>query len=256
MLKEMMEYLHERAEAYSRPREIELNDPRRYFFSAGSSIQVYERQYPVRSHIVHHIDSLVALAIRFADRKPAIWVSPSHVVLVIDDQTHRLETAVMQLDRTDPFIRLAKLNESVTWMSLRDFVNLLRVDLVNTMESSILLDRVRRLKFDCGQVVSAESIKHRESIGKTVVNKVSADVEIPDEVQLTLPVFYNTQAIQIVCSIDIDPTRAVLALKPFPDQINLALRSAVAQIAANINKVVNDRLDEGVQPVPVYIGKP
>lgn len=256
MLKEMMEYLHERSEAYLRPREIELHDPRRFVFSAGSDIRIVDMPPAPRSHVVHHIDSLIALAARFANRKPVVWVSPGAVVLVIDDQEHRLETAVFNLERTEPFVRLAKLNENTTWMQLRDFVSLLRIDLVNTMPSSVLLDRVRKLKFDCGQVVSAESVKHRESVGKMVTNKVTGDVEIPDEVQLTLPVFYGAPAVQIVCAIDIDPARAVLALKPFPDQINLAIKATLTRIAVDIDKAVNDSIDEGETPVPVYLGKP
>ena len=182
-----------------------------------------------------------------------VWYDSVGVVLVIDDDGHRLETAVLNLDLSDVFKTLVALREMKKWHTHRDFIRLLRIDLARTIEDGSLLNRIRKVKIENGEMLSSEVRKSKESLGRQITAEISGESEIPDEVVLLVPV-YSTAGEKarypIACSVEADPTRSEpFRLMPLPDEIE-----RVEQLATDF---IAERLKEHLpELVPCYFGSP
>lgn len=203
-----------------------------------------------RAHTVESIACVMAIANRFndEDNNPVVWVSTNKIVLVIDDTRDRVETATMPLDETDVFKRLRRLNAG-EWLDQKAFVRLLRIDLARTLPPGVLLDRVRKIRFEAGQVTTGEVARNRESLGRQITAAVNAEGEIPEMVTLAVPVYPQSPAYAVQCSVDVDPVRGLFELKPLPDEIERVSTVAVSEIADMIKAEVNDG-------ILVYLGRP
>lgn len=254
MLTEFLKSLVELVSKAEKPVKVDVPDPRRVYLAAGGIIAPYDLPAPPRNHQPGTLDEVVALAIRFIEEesRPVVWYGQDKVVLVIDDNRHRVENATLTLERSDVFNVLISLRHSPQWFEPKPFIRLLRVDLAGTLEPGALIERVRRLKFDNGQVVTAKITRDDESMGREIRSRVSAEGEIPEAVDLFVPVYKTTgetERYALRCAVEVDPAMARLQILPLPDEIERVWALAVASIG--------ERLREGLSDgVSMYQGKP
>jgi hypothetical protein len=214
---------------------------------------------PPREHQVSELDDLIRLAARFAGEKdlpktmtPVVWYDADEIVLVLDDDGHRVEKATMDLQFSDVFKVLVALRRDpkAAWKSPRDFVRLIRIELAGAFGDNLLLNAVRKVRFDNGVATTAENSRNRESLGKTLTSTL--DVEVPEAVTLDVAVFNScgvTWTFPVRCTVETNPLEGNFQLLPFPDEIERVVQLAVAAIA--------DRLGHGLpESVPAYHGKP
>lgn len=259
MIAEALKYLSELAQSAARPVEINVPDPRRarYLTGGGASHEI-ARPVPPRDHGVKRLSDLIALAERFnsgpQDHAPVVWYDEESVVLVIDDDGHRCETATLDLVESDAFAVVRSLAGGTQSRPFdhKSFVRLLRIDLAGALAPSELLNVVRKIRFENGTITQGQVQKSRESLGREITAAVSAEAEIPDDVTLSVPV-YKTDGedgeYPLRCTVEVDPMQGCFRLIPYPDEIERVQRLAVASIAG--------RLEAGLPgSVPHHFGTP
>lgn len=257
MIADALKYLAELVSRGNAPVRMDVPDPRNAYFAMGGEWFDINLPYPPRDHRPGSLDDLIALAGRFAEGDAAVgmpiaWYGPDRVVLVVDDDFHRIERATLGLDRSDAFRALAALRDERPWFEPKPFVRLLRVGLAGTLAPGELLERVRSVRFENGAVTTAENARTRESLGREIRSKVDASGEIPEEVTLSVPVYRTpgeAERYPCRCAVEVDPAMGRFQLLPLPDEIERVVGLAVASIGA--------RLRAGLpESVPCYLGSP
>jgi hypothetical protein len=256
MIAEALKYLTGLATIAAAPVKIEDGDNRRIRHVINGEVIERDLPAPPRAHSVGCLADLIELANRFhaeESRLPVVWFDAAAVVLVIDDDGHRLEHATMKLEVSDAFAKLTELRTSKTWHEQKDFVRLLRIDLAGTLEQTVLLERVRKLKFENGVITSSEVGRQKESLGREITSRVEAGQgELPEEVLLSVPIYKTlgeTERHPVRCSVEVDPPMGRLRLMPLPDEIERVRYMAIGSI--------EDRLEEGLKEgLPAYYGRP
>jgi hypothetical protein len=250
MIADALKYLTSLAQGAMQPVKVETGDPTKLTYLLGPNRVDIDKAIPPRDHGVDSLTSLGELAERFAGQSPVIWVDSERAVLVLDDhEGHRVETAKMNFVKSDVFRRLESLAVAKEWLDQKAFIRLLRIDLAGTLAPGVLLDRVRKIRFESGQVTTQETARNRESLGRQITAAVSAEGEIPEEVALEVFVFKGVgESFAITCSVDVDPARGFVQLSPLPDEIHRVMQLAVDDIRA--------RIQSGLEAIPVYLGRP
>jgi len=207
---------------------------------------------PDRKHDVEALDEIVALAKRFAgaeNSSPVVWYSSSGVQLVIHDDEYRADTATVEFSETAVWETVRQL-EKKAWLDQAAFVRLLRIDLASALDSAVLLDRVKRLKWQAGSTTDRVVGFGKESLGRDIKAEVNAESEIPEFVDLAVRVHSNPGEDErwvIHCAVEINAPEAKLRLVPLPDEIARVSNLVVASIA--------ERLRAGLpESVPCYHG--
>jgi hypothetical protein len=255
MIEQAMRLVAEMAVKSSAPMLVSENeDKKTYLFSSGAVLDVPVLP-EVRSHTIESIGDLIAIANSAGDENefpPVVWYDGTEIVVVFDDVGSRASKATLELAASQKWRRLDELSTSRAALSQKDFIRLLRIDLAGTLADSVLLDLVRRVKFENGTVVTSEAVKNRESLGRQIVSQVSSEKEIPETVTLSLPV-YTTPGLadkyDVACSVEVDASQGTFRLAPLPDELSRVLNAAVREIGL----VLDAGLTEGI---PFYHGAP
>ena len=257
MIRDALEWLNEVSLAASSLKPIATDDPRKLSFYTDGQVITCDLPKPPREHTIECLSEVGKIAIRFAAEDPVVWVGESAVVVVIDDGGHRLETATLALETSDVFDRLCQLRDDPrsAWMNQKDFVRLLRIDLAGTLDPVVLLNAVRQIRWS-SQTDSTVN-RQRESLGSEISARCADGKDLPEEVDLRVPVYVTDECsviAKITCSVDVDPSEGKLRLLPLPDAINSARSWALAQLA---NAICLDLTDAGLDSTPaVYRGQP
>lgn len=262
MIAEALKYLSDLTSKANAPVKLDVPDPRTVRFVFNGESHSFSLPEPPRAHHAGCLGEIIALANRFKDEpvtgaisepeEPVVWYDGSRVVLVIDDGGHRIETATLTLETSDVFARLERLNKEKPWLDQKSFVRLLRIELARTLDPVVLLDKVRKLKFENGSITSGHVGRGSESLGREITSKVHQGEDIPEEVTLSCPVYKTpgeTEAIGVRCSVEIEPTNGTFRLLPLPDELEMVRHVAVSRIG--------ERLKEGLaEAIPCYHGNP
>lgn len=183
---------------------------------------------------------------------PVVWYDPESVVLVIDDEGHRIERATLKLEPSDVFTLLRKIRAEKPWYEQKPFVRLLRIDLAGTLDPVVLLEKVRKLRWENSSATTGAVGRQAESLGREINNRVDSAEPIPEEVVLQVPVYRTpgeTRRWPLRCTVDADPALGRLQLLPLPDEIERVLALATEDIGARLREGLNDS-------IPCYLGRP
>jgi hypothetical protein len=270
MIADALKFLAEQAIRGVKPEPVVLDDPDRKVFLVNGDVLEVEVNPSPRRHTLGCLGDLIVLAKRFVEIEfphadtdsetvarheylPVVWYDESRIVLVIDDDDHRAETATLKLELSDQFVRLRGLRDKPEWMDHKAFIRLLRIDFGRAIPATVLLDKVRKVKLEAGQVVNSSVGRNKESLGREIQASVSGQDEIPEHVLVSIPIYKTpgeTDRYEFLCAVEIDPTLATpFRLTPMPDEIERVTQFAVSSIA--------DRLVAGLpSSVPAYLGSP
>lgn len=255
MIAEALQYLKTMYVESTAHHKLETDDPRNDVYLVGGTLLTVPKGVAARNHAVRSLSDLIALAKRFseADEKPAVWYDAQGLSLVIDDSTHRTETVAMDLEHSEVFLTLQKLDKEKPWLEQKPFVRLLRVELAGTLEPVHLLEKVRRVKFATEQSATGVVTRERESMGREINSRAETqEGAIPEEVTLKVPIYANPGLafrVPIRCAVDVDPARGLFQLHPLPDALTGAVQEAVAAMAETL-------FNELPESVPAYHGRP
>lgn len=185
--------------------------------------------------------------------KSAFFCDRSQIVLVIDKVKNR-DKARCHLSLTRPYDVLASMAppNQPKLLTQAEFIRLLRIDMRGCLPSdSTFLSLVRALKFENGAIVTTSQKHGRESIGKTVLQSVTGDTELPEEIRLSVPVFDQLPSgvrSNIDCAIEVLPSDGKFRLTPYPGEMVNAMNHALDSIDSILESTDNS--------IPVYRGIP
>lgn len=258
MIAEAMQFVRDLAHKSARPEPVPVADPHRARFVINGGVVEVPLPPPPRGHKVGALDDVISLAVRFAGDaeriRQSVWVNESAVVLVLDDDGHRVETATLALEKSDVFTLLESIRGGKAWFDHKPFVRLLKVELAGAGEDvSRLLESVRRVQFENGVVTASRLSRADESLGRTITAKVDTATVLPDSIKVQAPVYKTSgerERHPIACALDVEPALGKFQLLPAPDELERVVQFHLSSIS--------ERLKAGLAEtsVPVYFGAP
>lgn len=272
IIDDALRYLVGLGESSGKPFEIPLGDPREKTFVTNGSVGEFSLAPPPRNHQVGTIADLIRWAARFAGIEeqgfggPVVWYDHDAVILIGDNNGHRLERATLTLIQSELFRLLCNLRKSPrdAWMEQRAFIRMLKTDLAGADGIRDLIDAVDSVEWSDMQTVRAETRGMKESMGRSITAEARTTKEPPPNVVVQVPVFTNAglgHRVSIRCTVDVDPVEKRMRLLPWPDELAAACDSALAFVADALQPFAGDP-DDNVpasglpQSVPFFRGKP
>ncbi len=254
MIKDALNFIADLGRKACDPKELPGLNPRFKTFVIDGKTQSIEVAPKPREHTVNQLADIIALANRFKgqDDSPVVWYDEQFVRLVIDDAEDRIECASFELIQSDVFAKVVSLRDQKPWLNQKEFIRLLKIELAGTLPPGILLDRIRKIKWETNATATGVVTRGGESLGREIASKVDATGEVPEEVRLEVPVYSSkgereTYAIQFAVEID-SPIQSFRYL-PLPDEVERVQQFAVDSIA--------ERLSVGLaEGVNFYYGSP
>jgi hypothetical protein len=225
-------------------------DGRKMFVQQGMEIKDFALEPKPRQHCVHSLVDLIVFARREDNKAPIVWHSEQGVCLLTDDGDRR-DRVVFMLTKSDRFAVLEQLAEKKPCLDQRQLVRLLRVEL--GLDNVKVVQQFRKLDWQFSDETAGE-VKHgQDRLGKTINAQVAGVSELPDELDIEVPVFKQTgerTEYKVRCAIEIDTVNKQFQLVPMPDELERVMDLAQADI--------HKRLSEGLaeKKIPVYYGAP
>lgn len=158
----------------------------------------------------------------------AVFVTPERIILVHDLKDRR-NISICPLQISPQYNWL--LQNGGKQMSQTSIVRELRITFRNCLQSENLLGLLRSLKFNTDLSGNADLQHGRESMGKSVLAKVTGVDALPEETDLMMPVFNNHgKKTGIKCAIEVFPAEQTFAITPYPQELTRAMDDAVADL--------------------------
>jgi hypothetical protein len=251
MDRETLEFLDGNSAERIKPIPLETGDIAAKMFAINGEIKSIPIAAKPRDHRLMSLDDLIAMVTEIdgEEHLSAVFFSEQMVVSVLDYSDYRRNLATFSLIKSDAWQTVLGLKQ---WLDHKAFVRLLRIDLRGCIENSELLDTIRSIKTENGAVVKSDIGRQKESLGRSITGAVLTEKEIPEEVNLELPIYKSLgedQLYVIRCSVEVDPMRSEpFRLLPMPDEIDRAQQRAMGSI--------RDRLKEALPDVPAFYGHP
>ena len=228
-------------------------DGRKAFVQQGGAVKEFPLPPPLREHLVHTLDDLIAYAFRPDNPKPVVWHGVTGVVLLPDDADRR-DRIVFPLAFSERYLCLAKLAKEAKALNQQQFVRLLRRDLGI---DAATVQQFRKLDWKNGDNGSSEVNPHNMKVSKSILAEVNGVKDIPEELTVPTPVYsqcgerteYNVQ-----CYIEIDAVNQVFGFGPLPDELTKIIDLAQADIRGRLDKALAANGDR--EAIPVYYGAP
>jgi hypothetical protein len=251
MIREALEFLANLSTQAVAPFRVNAKDQRaEHYLVGGEEIDIVVDP-PPRDFKVNSLADLLTMTEGICEPVPAaVFYDEQKVVLVFDYDGHRVERATFKMELADSWKSVCQLS---AWLEGKTLIRMLRTSLYGCLPDAQLADIIRRVKFEAGQTMVAETQRGKESLGREVTAKVSTAIEVPERVTLMVPVYSSlgeTERYPLMCSVEIDPMRTeAFQLKPLPDEIERVQQFAVQSIG--------ERLQIGLpEGVPAYYGSP
>lgn len=224
--------------------------PKKVLVRQGEKFELMDVPAPARAHALRGLDDIVELC-RDAMIAPApeVYHSEKEISVVLDRKDRR-EQVKMALDRSERFASLVGLRKGLS-LTPKQAIQFLRVDLHGTGKGvSDVIAGLRRIDFK-RQSGSQRTTEHgRETLGRQVEAAVQQADNIPEDFQVTVPVFTNPGLkginATLRCAVTIDFEQEKIEIATLADEIQLALDGA--------QKDIHDRLVEALPDVPIFNG--
>jgi hypothetical protein len=254
MIKEALAWLEANVKQAQNVQPIITSDYTTDRFSIAGEVHEFDVPPPARAHAFNDLDDLLA----FVDGYPlsesdepavVIWFSAGRIVAVLDNESYRRNTAHMNIEPTDEWTTVENLKE---WLDQKAFIRLLRFDLGSVLPPSALLDKVRKIRFENGVVTSQVTQKDRESMGREITSRLTAETELPEEILVSLQpaVIPGLEAREYVIRLvlEVDSARGMFRLLPAPGELERAERQWVRHLGRHMRETLPN--------IPVYNGRP
>jgi hypothetical protein len=229
----------------------ELNtDGRTAYVQIANEIREIELAPAPRQHTIECLGDLIKYALAIKDLSPVVWHGDDGVVLIVKDSDRR-DRVSFPLSKSARFVTLQTLAIEKNYLTQAQFIRLLRVDL--GLDNVTVVSKFRKLQWSSGSDTDRDAQHGNERIGKTVIAKVQAVEDLPDEINIDVPVYQQPgerQEYTVKCTIEIDTINQGFQLVPKPDELQRVITLAQDQIRM--------RLDDNLKgaEIPIYQGRP
>lgn len=199
------------------------------------------------------VDDVVAAALdgKFS-KEPELYHARDAIRLLVD-RNDRHELVVMPLTMSQRFQKLAQMGNVLGPAAL---INLLRFELP-CAAGAALIPKLRRVDFKRAAEEGSTTEHGRETFGAAVEAAVQQREDIPEEIDIEVPVYINpglatATTVKVRCGVYIDVVNKGFVVKPLADAMDLAVHEAQVVIGGLLRKAT---AGEG-EGVPVFYGTP
>ena len=254
MLAEFIHSIASMARAASSTQIVRIPGMRRLLVRSGDKVETIDLPPVRRRATFDSFSDVVNLSLdKAVCPEPEIYVGEDSI-FVFTDRNSRTEAVRMRLQVSHPFAAMEALARSLTGSGFtpKALIRHLRFELplpgfAPLLKSLAKVDFARRS--DGKQTVS----HGRESLGRQVEAVVQGVEQIPETVHVTCPVFANgglreMSEAEIEVGVFIDVDKETIELRPIAGELEMAQRTAVGRIAAELRAALPD--------VPVFTGEP
>lgn len=186
-------------------------------FALDGRLESLPIQPDPRSHRVATIDDLIAAAIHYAtaDDEAVVWFCRHFATVVLNDARDREDRVSCPLDASREYLTLERLDTERRYISQRDFLRLLRLDLGLPWAA---LDPFRRLDWTNRTGGKTEMGHGKESLGRAIESQVTAgEADLPEFLNVEIPIYRTpgeTTPYAIRCVLDFDATNGLILMAP------------------------------------------
>jgi hypothetical protein len=230
-------------------------DGRTEYFSQGGVVREINIKPANRKHTFRRLDDLMDMATLYAenDGHPVIWHDQGQVTLILDDQDRR-DVGKFPLEVTPQFRAIAALEQNPNWLTQKELVRLLRVTL---QLDAAAIAVFRRIDWSSSSTGQGTVERGRESLGRSIEQQVKGAQEIPEFINVPLPIYRNVgedEIYSVRLLVDFDIEAAKIQIIPAPGELDHILHAH----QMNIRRRLEDTLQADGKKllVPVYFGTP
>lgn len=252
MLKEALDFL---SQQFGKAREARLlnipGDGRTAYVDQGGTLTKIDIEPKPRESKVDSVDDLCAAANSYGKPEAfSVWLSPSAVVLIADDDDRR-DRVTLPLRESTQWKAIKKLAADPT-LDQSGLIRLLRQDLPGIGGRAELLSSVRSIKFRSSAEGSSNIQHGNESMGRVIENAVTGANTIPEQVNCILPLYDNQgergEEFSVLLDLEIVAADQEFRLRPLPDSVEGAQNAALEGIRNSIT--------EQLEGVRIFYGTP
>ena len=199
---------------------------------AGTQLEKIDMEPPLRNHRICTLDDVYMICEDAHTGDPQIFFD-FDAIQVVFDRTDRREVATLSLLPTDRYTSLVKMSGEPLSCTVNEAVRLLRFEL-HGVGADHVVQALKRVDFSRTSRGTAVTEHGKESLGKSVEATIQATDEIPETVDLTVPLYSNpgvsdfTAIITVGIYLDVDTQR--VAFRPLADEIMKAQNAVMSQL--------------------------
>lgn len=271
MLLEGLQYLSQLAQgAMKADRRVALlpapGSPRGNYYLIDSEGKATAKaaEPPPRNHQLLSVETIgTFVAHAFDELGPdtpviAVYYSPDGVVVVLDHEGHRLERAVLTLEKTAIWELLTKWNEDgeSPHYSQQQMVNLLRLTLGEALDEGVLASAVRAIKaleWSSSSTGRSTVETGRQTYGADIEQAVkSKSGEIPEEIRLNTLLYRDAalnirQSLRVVIEPNVMTKTFTLAV--YPEEVH----QAEAELMRHLERTLQSLVKPAETPLAVVL---
>lgn len=223
-----------------------------YYLQHGQNVRKVEATQPLQHATLTSLKSFVQYAVD--QTHDSIWVGDNKIVSLLDENG---ETGTFYLKQSPQMELLKRLESSITFYKQKDLIQLLRRYFPSVSANNI--QPFRMVKFRSDQ--SGEStIDHgKASVGKSLKAELVGAVAIPEEIQVTLPVFAGGEPDSdnsVVLCVEIDLEKEQFAIYPTAGAMASLYEEELSIIEREIAKKLFEITGKTTLEIPIYRGSP
>lgn len=263
MFKEALELIQGTAQRAAGAEILQIpGDGRSCYVRFGDEIKRFVVEAKPRGHLVDSLDDLIEFVAWYCHRlEPSdctVWHSRDGVTAVLDESDRR-DHCTFPLEFSDEWKTVSDLG---AWLDQRQFIRLLSVPLAGALDDPGLISKFRQLDWSMQQEAKGVVQRGKESLGKSIAAQVTAAVDLPEEIDLYVPVYTNRgerDRHRVRCALDIDPHKQVLQLVPMPNELHTIVEEAQDSIRSRLVAASKRQTAVGDDESPlfsVFSGKP
>lgn len=224
------------------------------FIRQGKDFKIVERPALDRNGSLHGLDDLIIAALD-GDMvtNPEVFHNDDEITLILD-RSDGHERMTMKLSTTNRFEKLINMQGKGNQIAPRSLIRMLRFELSGTGIDHVIAS-LRKLDFTRKSDGSSVTEHGKESLGKNVEASIQQADSIPEEFNITVPVYSNAglrdlSTVTIAMGIHIDVFEQTIELSPLADEIQKALVTAQRAIGQHLRL----RMQVDSVGVPVFNG--
>lgn len=162
-----------------------------------------------------------------------IFYSTEGIEYLEQPDDKRAIIATMKLSRTDAFQTIIAAN----WMSQKDFLRTLRINLRGTMSDDILVKAMAKVVFKQQSEAGSAVVQGRQSMSREILQTINDGSTFPEECFFTVKIFNEVETlVRIECAIEVDFDKNIFRITPYADSLEAAKTETMEHI--------NNRLTE------------
>lgn len=162
-----------------------------------------------------------------------IFYSVNGIEYIEQPHDKRGITATMELHYTDAYKAISECK----WLSQKDFLRMLRIDLRGCMPNDMLATAMAKVVFKTQSAGASTVVQGRQSMSRELLQSINDESSFPEEYTFVLDVFDEVKLpVSIDCAIEVDMEKNIFKITPFTNSIKDSVNHTMEHIASRLKE--------------------